>query len=74
MSLPRTHWSFVRALLLLLLVLAPVASLRPRASEGASGFVQVAPGNTRLLRPESLRVWLADGSPAGAAQHLQLAL
>jgi predicted NBD/HSP70 family sugar kinase len=25
----------------------------------------------RLLRPESLRVWLADGSPVGSAQRLQ---
>ncbi|HET7080070.1 MAG TPA: cellulase family glycosylhydrolase [Chloroflexia bacterium] len=67
MSLPRTHWSFVRALLLLLLVLAPVASLRPRPSEGASGFVQVAPGSTRFLRPDGrpFFVWAVNyvGAP-----------
>ena len=52
MSLPRTHWSFVNALVLLVLALAPVAIRRPGLGQGASGFVQLAPGGSRFLRPD----------------------
>src|SRR5438552_833674 len=55
MSLPRPYWSFVHALLLLLLVLAPATLLYPRGGVGAAGFVRLAPDNRRFLRP--------DGSP-----------
>ncbi|WP_433364580.1 ROK family protein [Actinoplanes sp. CA-142083] len=39
--------------------------------EGTAGGALLA--TDRLLRPESLRIWLADGSPAPSAQRLQSA-
>ena len=52
MPLRRPQWSFAHALLLLLLVLAPVAVWNPQAGQGAPGFVGIAPGNTRFARPD----------------------
>jgi hypothetical protein len=64
---PRRHASFLNALLLLLLALAPVATLQAPVGQAGSGFVQIAPGGARFQRPDGrpFFVWAVNyvGAP-----------
>ncbi|MGI8587656.1 MAG: hypothetical protein ACR2M0_08225 [Chloroflexia bacterium] len=75
LRLPDIHATFAGSLLLLLLVLAPVVAMLPPAAPASAGFVQIAPGGTRLQRPDGhpFFAWTVNyvGAPDRAWQMWQ---
>ncbi|HUS17774.1 MAG TPA: hypothetical protein VM536_22490, partial [Chloroflexia bacterium] len=72
MTVPRTNWSVVHGLFLVLVLLAPAATLGPHLGQSTPGYVQVAPDARRFLRPDGrpFFVWAVNyvGAPDRAWQ------